>query len=51
MNYKERPKCRVIIESLLKQGYTLESLDKKYLSHGLKIQLRKMLQEQRERNA
>lgn len=48
MNYKERPRCKIIIEGLLKQGYTLEGLDKKYLSRGLRIQVQKMLLEKME---
>jgi len=49
---KERPKCREAIEKILaEKGCTLEELlrEPHRLSDGLKVQARKMLEEQRQK--
>ncbi len=56
MQYRERPRCRKVIEKLLEQypckiTNLQETLRKnsEHLSPGLKIQLKKMIQESKEK--
>jgi len=46
IHYKERPKCRVIVDGLLKQGFTLKQVAHGYaFSRSINLQARKMMQE------
>ena len=55
MYLKERPRCRKVLERLLKEEQcTLEELLEKrriHLSDGLRIQARKMLEEKKNKGA
>ncbi|MFA6074131.1 MAG: hypothetical protein WC758_08490 [Candidatus Woesearchaeota archaeon] len=56
MNYKERPKCREVINNILKEnkGITLKDIAefgigkrKVFISYGIKVQAKKMLDEKK----